>query len=964
MPSNPMAGNIKPLNGTWKFKYYPDSNIGSDSAFYNPTFDVSRWANIKVPGHWELQGFADPKYTKSAIDGTGLYRTDFMLPAGWKGNLVYLTFDGVLFGYKVWVNGQFVGEFSSAFNRHIFDITSLIKPDQSNILAVEVSRLAKGWAFDIFDCWSLAGIFRDVTLFSLSKIHINDVIVKTYVDSEQATVSVKAVIEKAIKTSFSKNNVVYVRLLDHNGNLVGEESLSKCGLTNEKSNTLSFSGTISVNKPMLWTAETPYMYTMEVSLLDKGNECQKHILHVGIREISWHNGILKINGLPIKLRGVNHHDLSPTNGRAVTEEEMCEDLRLMRKANINFIRTSHYPPQPRLLELCDSLGFYVMDEVPFGGGEEHMNDPAYLPNLLTRAQATVERDKNHPCIIVWSIGNENPFTPITHQTGKQVKRLDETRPICYPQTGSYFEKDFRYHLPDSVDILSPHYPTNKMLKDWTTRFDRPMIITEYAHSFGLDFGRMEEQWEMIYISPNIAGGAVWHFFDQGLLRKSAEKVNRDKYTNYVWKDSVTNYDTGEKREGVDGIVYADRTPQVDYWQVRKVYSPVVALGDTIVYSEAKPNVNFKLNNRYDFTDLSEVDGRWQLYADTTLLDSGSFKVNCLPHDTVLVGLDISLPENKRAHYCYLKLVFTDKDNYSFYEKVYSIITRQATPNLLEEMARQSSPLLAKANSMACDYFWWKADEKSGRIQLKTRNGITLISDGPYARVNRKPTMASMKMIPYVLKSQQGKITNTHDGGRKVYYFFEDYNPSISGYVEYQFSDKGYITVNYHFSPDSLQKTYTLETGISFLLPFSFSEFRWIGDGPYASYPGKSKLNDFGFYHLSADDIYFQGNRKNVDCAVFSDKRGNGFILLANKANLAVEKIPEGILVSHNAYVSGRFNKGNAPELLHSFENIKEIVGSFVIIPLTDQWPIALEQLFGKPYKTAVPFSPFYHSYDQ
>lgn len=244
MPSNPMAGNIKPLNGTWKFKYYPDSNIGSDSAFYNPTFDVSRWANIKVPGHWELQGFADPKYTKSAIDGTGLYRTDFMLPAGWKGNLVYLTFDGVLFGYKVWVNGQFVGEFSSAFNRHIFDITSLIKPDQSNILAVEVSRLAKGWAFDIFDCWSLAGIFRDVTLFSLSKIHINDVIVKTYVDSEQATVSVKAVIEKAIKTSFSKNNVVYVRLLDHNGNLVGEESLSKCGLTNEKSNTLSFSGTI------------------------------------------------------------------------------------------------------------------------------------------------------------------------------------------------------------------------------------------------------------------------------------------------------------------------------------------------------------------------------------------------------------------------------------------------------------------------------------------------------------------------------------------------------------------------------------------------------------------------------------------------------------------------------------------------------------------------------------------------
>jgi beta-galactosidase len=833
------------------------------------------------------------------------------------------------------------------------------------VLAVEVSRLPKGWAFDIFDCWSLAGIFRDVTLFSLPKTHIKDVVVKTYVHSEQARVSVKAIIEKDAKTSFSKNNAVFVRLLDPAGNLVQETSLAKNGMTNTKSDTLSLLGTILVKKPLLWTAETPHLYTMEVSLRDnKGKECQKYIAHVGIREISWNDGIVRLNGMPIKLRGVDHHDLSPINGRAITEKEIREDLQLMRQANINFIRTSHYPPQPRLLELCDSLGFYVMDEVPFGGGEEHMNDPAYLPNLLTRAQSTVERDKNHPCVIVWSIGNENPFTPITHQTGKLVKRLDETRPICYPQIGSYFEKDFSHHLPDSVDILSPHYPSNKMLKAWSTRFDRPMIITEYAHSFGLDFGRMEKQWEMMYASPKIAGGAVWHFFDQGLLRKSAKKVNRNEYTEYAWKDSVTYYDTGEIREGVDGIVYADRTPQVDYWQVRKVYSPVIALGDTITYAAPSPHINFKLNNRSDFTNLSKVNGKWQLYADTKLLDSGSFKVDCLPHDTTSVGLDIPLPENTQFHYYYLKLIFSNQDNYPFYEKVYSIITGQSTHDLLNEMVQKSSSLSAKENSISCDYFRWEMDRTSGKIQLKNQNGVILIADGPYARVNRKPTMASLKMTPYVLKNPQGKVSVISEEARKVYYSFQDYKPSISGYVEYQFSNKGYITVNYHFSPDSLRKTYTLETGISFLLPSSFSEFRWIGDGPYASYPGKSKLNDFGFYHLSSEDIYYQGNRKNVDCAIFSDKRGTGFVLLANKANLAVERTSEGILVSHNAYVSGRFNKGNAPELLYSFENIKEISGSFVIIPLNDQWPAVLKQFFGNPDQTAVPFAPFYNSYDQ
>jgi beta-galactosidase len=225
-------------------------------------------------------------------------------------------------------------------------------------------------------------------------------------------------------------------------------------------------------------------------------------------------------------------------------------------------------------------------------------------------------------------------------------------------------------------------------------------------------------------------------------------------------------------------------------------------------------------------------------------------------------------------------------------------------------------------------------------------------------------MASRKMSPYVLSHPDGKVVVSGPTSRRVYYSFKDYKPALSGYVDYQFSDKGYITVSYCFSPDSAQKVYTLETGISFLLPASFTEFRWIGEGPYASYPGKSKLNQFGFYHLTAKDIYFQGNRTKVEVAVLSDRNGNGLLLLADKANLAVEQTPEGILLSHNAYVSGRFNKGDMPELLYSFETIREIAGSFLIIPLTDQWPAVLKSWFGQPDKGVVPFAPFYNSYDQ
>lgn len=964
-PAHATANRLS-LNGTWTFKYFPASTVGSDSLFYEPGFNVAGWSNIKTPGHWELQGFAEPAYGKVTIDGTGLYRKQVVVPASWKGNPVYICFDGVLYGYTVWVNGRYAGDFASSYNRKVFDISKWVKAGETNTIAVRVSRLPKGWEFDTNDCWSLTGIFRDVTLFSLPRLHIRDIVVNTFVHPANATVTVKAMLKKTPDVSFSKSIQVSAKLLSPSGKLVKEFSL-KGGVWPQHADTQTRYQEVHIDDPQLWTAETPDLYTLELELKDNGQLIQKHREKIGIREVGWSNSILTLNGKPIKLRGVNHHDLSPVNGRAITKAELLKDLTVARDANINYIRTSHYPPNPQLLDLCDSMGFYVMDEVPFGFGEHHMNDTAYLEILMTRAKATVARDKNHPSVIIWSVGNENPLTPVAYETGQYVKTLDVTRPICFPQIGSYFANNSK-KFPDSIDIYAPHYPGNSALKEWPTRFNHPMIITEYAHSFGLDFDRMQEQWETMYATPGLAGGSVWHLFDQGILRKRTPKLSKEEAALYVWKDSLWYFDTGDIN-GIDGLVYADRTPQVDYWQVRKVYTPVKPLDDTLVYDTVKKTLRFRLNNRYDFTNLSAVQCSWQLVANNRVIGSGVSKLNCQPHDTTNVTINVTLPKDLVAGYCWLKLKFTNKRRYQFFEKVFTVQCNHHTPGLLNNLAIHSSTPVMNGDATTTSSYQFVLSPNGDKLQVKNKNGVALITDGFFARVNRKPTMAARlkKLNTFILRRQHNTVSEIKRSKLLVsgkYHSDSTGVPDISGNLVLNFSDSGYIQVNYQLVPDSSMKTPVLESGLSFLVPPALTELRWVGKGPYAAYPGKTALSEPGIYHLNSNDINFTGNREKVDCAIISDGKGNGFALIASHANIAVERTDEGILVSHNAFVGGRFNKGSLPEQYTTFGELKEISGSFYLVPLTGTWPPVLQKLFGPTDNVAKPDNPFYSSYDQ
>jgi beta-galactosidase len=717
-------------------------------------------------------------------------------------------------------------------------------------------------------------------------------------------------------------------------------------------------------------------------LKSNGKELQKIHQNIGIRQVTIEDGILKLNGQAIKLRGVDHHDIEPVVGRALTDALILKDLILMKMANINFIRTSHYPPHPKMIELCDSLCIYVLCEVPFGFGDKHLTDPTYLEILFKRAFATILRDKNHPSVIIWSIGNENQLTPIALKTGMYVKKIDQTRPICYPQVGSYFKTNNK-NIPDSIDILAPHYGNAEALEQYAHLFNRPIISTEYAHALGLDFDKVETMWEVMYSHPGVAGGAVWLFQDQGILRTSDKKVDLNSFTPTVWIDSIHYYDTNGNK-GCDGVVYSNRIPQVDYWQLRKVYAPVKALNDSIIIKPGSQVVRIKINNRFDFNDMSDIKCKWTLSADNKSILQGSSTLKCAPHDTTNIKIPLALPGSLTARYYLLTLNFFDSQNYQLTEKTYRLWTNNSFVENSDLITKPSGKFKGAENKNYIAAIFEKTIFSVSKIQagfkmvdVETKQ---ILLEGPFARVGRKNTLSSIatntrkdsldnsvNWIPHTLKNPVTTIEKLSENALKCKYRYERIDKKgefVEGYVIYSVSDNGWIDVTYDFTPLKANG-YLLEAGISFHVPSIFSELRWIGHGPYPAYPGKSMLDEFGFYHLNSSDINYQGNRSNVQLMMMTDEKGNGFAFTCKNADIAVEKSPEGLLISHNALVSGRYNKNSEPDDLYKAKDVKSISGSFSIVPIYgNKTPLILQTFFGDLTRKAIPFKPFYHSYDQ
>jgi beta-galactosidase len=964
------------LNGVWSFKYVAMLDAGADEGFIAPAFDVSKWASIPVPAHWELHGFTEPRYGSDVRKGLGLYRRSFKVDKAWSGRRVFLRFEGVLFGFSAYVNGKPVGEWAGGFNQSTFDITDALSRDGGeNILAVRVTTRPKGWEFDTMDCWGLSGIYRDVTLFALPETHIKDYTTRTTLQPDGSARLALAVVA-------SDAGRIGGRLLSSTGEPVGAIDLAVPADGRASTH-------IDVARPELWSAEYPSLYRLELALKSAdGRTTHELSTRVGLRHLTIEDAVLKLNGSAIKLRGVNHHEIWP-EGRVSTDENTRRDLTLIRDANINFIRTAHYPPHPRLLELADEMGFYVIDEVPFTYGGQYLNDLAYRENLFSRARATVSRDKNHASVLFWSLGNENRLNDGGTAVAAYVKELDPTRPVMFPTVGDYFAENYR-KMSDVAEIFAPHYPHPRRARELAAKLTRPILFTEYAHQRGLSRAAagLQELWEICYESPRIAGGAIWLFQDQGILRTTDQPGKVAERDMLVWLDENRYYDT-RGYVAMDGLVYSDRTPQVDYWLTRAVYSPIQIKADTLVARPGRQTLDLEVENRHDFRPLAGSKLRWSLLRNRAPIDQGVVALSALPRKTDTISIPVGLPDDPGSDVFTIELRCYDQAGRSIHERALHLDTgafhvapyaalRDTLPAANTELETTETSITVRRPG-----YQLRLDRATGRLSLLHADGTVLASSfGPHT--GRNPTISDLRQrrerASLIWRgSLIDEATDLRTGARQLpegveltvsgnYLRPDKPDESVRGGYRLLVDKVGAITVSYDYKPVNATGE-MLEAGFALAVPASQSQFRWLGRGPYASYPGKDRHTDFGLFHLHRDDLYFPGNRRAVEIASLAAPSGAGVLLAGHGMTIDLEK-KEGVTIlshvsvvplEHEATVVG-VNVDVSARV--PSEAIKSISGSFVLIPHSADWPAPLRAWFGSPTDRVDVLTPFLRSYDQ
>ena len=527
------------LDGDWRFKYF------DSAASY--AANEGEWHTIALPSNWEMHGFGKFSYgsekARNVSEESGLYMTKFRTPDDFASDMVaFLRFEGVMFGAEVAINGKKAGSFRSSFNRNTLDVTGLLKPaGEENELAVHTLIQPKGALFDTNDDWTLHGIFRSVFLDVRPAVHLVDWSVRVNVAGDHATVDIKAEV--------------------------------------------SGDGTVEVDYPRvvakdeLWSAENPVLHEIVFKVKDShGNITETVKEKIGLREISWDCKELKVNGRRVWLKGVNHHDLCPCHGRAITAAEQWRDVKMIKEAGMNFIRCSHYPPSTALLDACDYYGVYVMDEVPFGFGDHLLYEAGNEEVLRERVRLTLDRDKTRASVLVWSVGNENPVTPISIAAGRMVGELDPTRPWTFPMIPGVFRKWISGENPLAAEntdiplIYDWHYPNAMTIAEVlaSNRLDRAVIASEWGHAFGSETGELDEDYAAMKSWNEFHGGAIWMFQDQGIERKIRDASEKERLES-CWKDETTLWDS-HGIAGSDGLVYSDRTPQTGWYQILALFN--------------------------------------------------------------------------------------------------------------------------------------------------------------------------------------------------------------------------------------------------------------------------------------------------------------------------------------------------------------------------------------------------------
>jgi len=888
------SGYYQSLNGNWKFAFVPKpADVIAD--FEGVDFDVSKWDEIDVPSNWEMRGYGRPIYTNSKYpfkvdppfiaeddNPVGQYVRTFEVPQTWDGRQIVLHFGGVYSAYYVWVNGRLAGYAEDSCLPSEFDISGLVKKG-NNKLAVKAYRWADGSYLEDQDHWRLSGIFREVFLEARPRQGFEDISIRTkpIADSGDWQLQIRPRLRRDDAENYKGDYLRFKLLSDDE--IVGEEIVvSSEKVLNEnwpqREKTPFAIAKAKVSKPELWSAESPTLYTLTCELVDKdGKVKDATAIRVGFRSVEIKDNVFRINGKKVKLMGVNRHDHDHINGKTLDRDDLRRDVELMKQLNFNSVRTSHYPNDPYFYDLCDEIGLYVMDEA---NCESHgvkgllANDPDWASSYLERAVRMVQRDKNHPSIVIWSLGNESGMGGGHAAMAGWIKDADPTRPVHYEGASASME-DPRY-IPMSdqkrytqkvryngnptddfyVDMLSRMYATVDQLKDMLTadNGDRPIVLCEYAHAMGNSIGNLDEYWELIRAEDRIMGGFIWDWIDQGLLKKAEDGTEFLAYGgDYGDTPNSSNF-------CINGVIASDRTLKPASLQCKYVFQPIQV--------ELNKDGTATIENRFDFLDLSAVEGSYQVLKDGEVASEGQLPaIELAPQSKT--SFKVPSFEKEEGHEYFVNVMFRFKDSPSWVSDDKIIASNQLAlgspaeknPSLVSESTErtvtdENIKMSAAGTSIVVDaksglLTQWTVKGKDIITSPITPNFWRAITDND--RIGGKIQKRDSKAWINAFQEASDVFVGRESDADFVSTKFRSESAKANLFVAYSIGEAGelLITCKLNRKEDSpLMPRF----GLQFTVPKSLSAVEYYGRGPFENYADRKSGAFIGKYQSASDEL--------------------------------------------------------------------------------------------------------------
>ena len=885
------------MNGTWEFQYF-NSIYDLQEKFYEQGYDCSRFTQVEVPGMWQNYGYDSHQYTNVRYpipldppyvpqeNPCGAYVRKFYYEIPEEAPRAYLNFEGVDSCFYVWVNGKYVGYSQVSHATSEFDVTEVLKNGE-NTLAVLVLKWCDGTYLEDQDKFRMSGIFRDVYFVNRPENVVYDYFTTTEIQEEQAVITVQASYQgKAVPTKLTLYDAEHKEIASQ----VFQENIGTV---------YTHKAAILVKEPNLWNPEQPYLYTLVL-------ETEGEVItdRIGLREICVKDAVLYVNGTAIKFKGVNRHDSDPVTGFVIGLEQMKKDLQMMKESNFNAVRSSHYPNVPYFYQLCDEYGFFVIaeaDNESHGTQSQYLKDsnwenvsrkwnerisdnPEFIPATLDRTQLCVHREKNRPCIIIWSMGNECGYGCTFEEALKWTKGFDSTRLTCYES--SFYRSDRRKYDYSNIDIFSRMYPSLEEIQEYMDKKpDKPLLLIEYCHAMGNGPGDLEDYFQIIYEYDVLCGGFVWEWCDHAIYQGQAAN-GKEKY--------LYGGDFGEEvHDGnfcMDGLVYPDRTPHTGLLEYQNVYRPAR------VVSFCQKTGELCLENYMNYVDLKDyIYLVYEVNCDGKLLEKKQFilQESVLPHKKGTILLDITVPDSGK---CYLKVSYHLKHGTSvmaqgsrmgFDEillKNQDGRNQQATALLETQEQKEAEVQVSETDrflSVRSDTFFYVYNKLSGLFEQLSVDGEELLETPMELNIWRAPTDNDRKIkqewIDAGYDRSKARAYDTHwemnGEGIRIYSTVSVAAVAIQKVLDIEAVWKiyrtGEISVKMHVKKDR-EFPQLPRFGIRLFLRGEYENLKFYGLGPHESYRDKCRSCSHGLYDTTVEEqhedyICPQENGSHTDC---------------------------------------------------------------------------------------------------